>query len=257
MVTNNEIVSALKKVESSYPHALQQLLDDNRTRIVWQISEVARLVPRGSVLLDLGGGIVPFLPTCQLLGYETVIADDYSDGFYADKGIDRILEEYQSRGGRLIEGDIFSAEFAEKLPTEMHLATSHDSLEHWHESPKDLFHRLWDRLSSDDGVLWLGAPNSANLRKRIAAPLGKAKWSAMKDWYEVPGPFRGHVREPDVEDFAYIANDVGAKRFEVVGRNWLAYRHPNTKIRSNAKVIDKVLQRRASLCSDLYLYAWK
>jgi hypothetical protein len=39
-------------------------------------------------------------------------------------------------------------------------------------------------------------------------PLAYGEWSSMSDWYETP-EFRGHVREPDVEDLRYIAHDIG------------------------------------------------
>ena len=73
-----------------------------------------------------------------------------------------------------------------------------------------------------DGLFVLGVPNRVNLRKRVFVPFGYGKWSSMKDWYESP-VFRGHVREPDVDDLRYIARDLHLRDWQVFGRNWLGY----------------------------------
>jgi hypothetical protein len=79
-------------------------------------------------------------------------------------------------------------------------------MEHWHHSPKALFGQLM-RALRPGGLFFLGVPNCVNLRKRLMVPLGRGKWSPMGDWYEQP-VFRGHVREPDVDDLWYIARDL-------------------------------------------------
>ena len=69
----------------------------------------------------------------------------------------------------------------------------------------------------------------------------------MAHWYE-PELFRGHVREPDVDDLRYIARDMGledvvvAKGAEVVGRFncrgrflFLLWNHPTGKDLENAR----------------------
>ena len=63
------------------------------------------------------------------------------------------------------------------------------------------------------------------------------------------------------EDFRdiirYIARDIGASKYKIVGRNWLGYYHPNKVIQKVAPAIDMLLRPFPSLCSDIYLYAWK
>jgi hypothetical protein len=94
------------------------------------------------------------------------------------------------------------------------------------------------------------------MRKRITVPLGIGKWSSIQEWYEA-NKFRGHVREPDVSDLEYIANDIGLTEVKIYGRNWLGYHHKNAIIRFVTSVTDFFLQLRPSLCSDIYLVGRK
>ena len=68
--------------------------------------------------------------------------------------------------------------------------------------------------------------------------------------------FRGHVREPDVEDLHYIARDMQLAQVEIFGRNWAGYLGGRA-VRTLTRLLDPLLQRRPSLCSDLYLVGRK
>jgi hypothetical protein len=95
-----------------------------------------------------------------------------------------------------------------------------------------------------------------NIRKRITIPLGMGKWSPMTEWYEAE-VFRGHVREPDVGDLRYIAEDLGLIDTKVMGRNWLGYESRFGWVRSLTPLADQLLRLFPSLCSDLYLIGRK
>ena len=135
------------------------------------------------------------------------------------------------------------------------IITTFDSMEHWHHSPKRLFHDVLKKLKAD-GVFVLSVPNCVNMRKRITVPLGIGKWSQMQDWYEADR-FRGHVREPDVNDLMYIAKDMGSQMLKVLGRNWLGYYSTNSVIRLATRFMDYPLRVRPQLCSDIYLIGRK
>jgi SAM-dependent methyltransferase len=129
--------------------------------------------------------------------------------------------------------------------------TSFDSMEHWHASPKALF-RQCRRALRPGGLFLLGAPNCVNLRKRISVPLGRGKWTSMNDWYESP-VFRGHVREPDIEDLRYIGRDIELTNVQILGRNWQGYSHASRLLRTLTPIFDGPLRLFPGLCSDIYL----
>jgi hypothetical protein len=102
----------------------------------------------------------------------------------------------------------------------------------------------------------IGVPNCVNLRKRLTVPFGHGKWSSMASWYDEP-EFTSHVREPDVDDLAVIARDLGLEQFRIVGRNWSGHASSSRVIRAAARLSDHLLRLRPSLCSDLYLIGRK
>jgi SAM-dependent methyltransferase len=106
-------------------------------------------------------------------------------------------------------------------PETIDVFTIFDSMEHWHHSPKPVFGAVM-RALRPGGLFVLSGPNCANLRKRITLLFGRGKWSAMHDWYDAPR-FRGHVREPDVEDLRYIARDMDLTQVRILGRNWAGW----------------------------------
>jgi hypothetical protein len=124
-------------------------------------------------------------------------------------------------------------------------------MEHWHHSPKKIFHsiKLWLK---HNGLFVLGVPNCVNLRKRLTIPFGYGKWTSMKEWYEKE-EFRGHVREPDVDDLLYIAKDMDLKNVEILGRNLVSCRSDKRMVRFATIIFGYLLQLRPSLCGDIYM----
>lgn len=238
-----------------YPETYRPILRANRSRLIWQVEMVLKHVPPGGELLDIGAGIVPFMLLCARRGYTCTIVDDLADNTYDNDDTRTVLALFADAGIKVVTGDAFSDSQGEFADKSFNLVTSHDSLEHWHNSPKTLLHQLWGQMMPN-GLLWIGVPNCVNLRKRITVPFGYNKWSTMADWYEEP-MFRGHVREPDVDDLRYIARDLGARKVEILGKNWLGYRHPSPMIRRITPFIDRIMQLKPSVCTDLNLFAWK
>ncbi len=254
MKISQEVIETTKKIESLYPSEFDWLLNDNRTRMLWQIQTVVDNVKKGGNLVDIGGGIVPFMRVCQEMGYQTTIIDDFSDQMYQTPASETVLSDFRNAGMNILDGDAFSMDL-DVIDGPIDMITSHDSMEHWHCSPKKMFHTLWEKTSKG-GFMFIGVPNCVNLRKRLTVPFGIGKWSGMDVWYEEP-VFRGHVREPDTGDLAYIAKDLDASNYKIVGQNWMGYRNSRPAIRAITPFVDKILQIRPSLCSDIYLFAWK
>jgi hypothetical protein len=130
-----------------------------------------------------------------------------------------------------------------------------DCLEHLHHSPKKMLTDCVTALKPG-GLLFLGVPNCVNLRKRLTVPLGIGKWSRMEEWYD-SGKFRGHVREPDVDDLRYIAKSLGLHNVKIIGMNWLGYESQFPLVRLLVPFADRLLQLRPSLCANIYLLGTK
>lgn len=251
VIALDEIGEEFDRLASLYSGGLRDIVTVNRSRIVWQASVVQQHAPPGSLVVDLGGGVVPFTALCAHMGFGAVVVDDFGDNTYDDSA--EALKMLEREGVEVRSQDLFAGDFS--LPEDIGMVTCHDSMEHWHNSPKDLLHNAYEALVPN-GSIWIGVPNAANLRKRLTVPFGKAAWSTMQDWYEEP-VFRGHVREPLVRDLEYISSDLGAGRHEIFGKNWIGYRHPKPAVRTVIPYVDGLLQKRPSLCSDIYLLKYK
>jgi hypothetical protein len=74
----------------------------------------------------------------------------------------------------------------------------------------------------------------------------------MADWYEQE-IFRGHVREPDVDDLKYIAKDMQLDNVKILGRNWVGYANKNSVVRKLTRFVDKPMRMFPNICGDIYL----
>lgn len=243
----SRLTEELFRIRELYPSTLHSYIDNNFARFIFQAEVALSLTQPGDILLDVGAGYSPFAPLCSSMGLRTYIIDDFCDPMHKEDGALEVLERL---GVNVLSGNIFTYPWP-FTASELGIITSFDSLEHWHQSPKTLLHTLAAFLRPG-GSLWIGVPNCVNLRKRMTVPFGFGKWSSMSDWYESP-EFRGHVREPDVDDLKYIARDIGCASPKIIGKNWLGYRSPNRLIQGLTPFVDRLLQLNPALCSDIYV----
>ena len=78
----------------------------------------------------------------------------------------------------------------------------------------------------------------------------------MDEW-DMYEKFIGHVREPVVSDYLFIARDLELTSQTIIGRNWLGLSKTPKGIKTLARPFDKFLQCFPSLCSDIYLIGTK
>ena len=244
-----EIKSVLIQAIDHYPDNLQAAQYADIERMAFHIKLVVDEKGTEGSLCDIGGGIGLFSIGCAALGMKVTLIDDFGDKI--NKEFDSaIFTAHTKYGVQVISKDVIAGSL--DFPKDSFDAvTSFDSMEHWHHSPKRLFHQVISWLKPG-GLFVLGVPNSVNLRKRISVPFGAGKWSQMREWYDTE-VFRGHVREPDVDDLKYIAMDMHLTEYEILGRNWLGYGSKFRLVRMSIPYVDHVLRRRPSLCSDIYL----
>jgi SAM-dependent methyltransferase len=179
-----------------------------------------------------------------------VVIDDFADPVNRELS-DSPFVVHKKFGARVISKDVIRDGVAD-LEQQFDVVTTFGSMEHWHHSPKKLFYQVRHSLLKPGGRFVLGVPNCVNLRKRISVPFGIGKWSQMSDWYE-ESSFRGHVREPDVDDLLYIARDMSLTNLRIIGRNWLAYDSRFSLVRKLAPFVDPPLRFFPKLCADIYL----
>lgn len=248
------VETLLSEIAAAYPSAqVDGQLRDVR-RIAFHIGLVADIVPPVGTVADIGGGLGLFSPGCAALGFKSILVDDFRDRGNVEIADDVLARVHGRYGVEVVSRDVV-ADGLDFGPETLDAVTTFDSIEHWHHSPKPALHQMMAALKQD-GLLIVGVPNRANLRKRISVPFGYGKWSRMSDWYEEK-TFRGHVREPDVDDLRYIARDLRLKDARIIGRNWLGYDHRSAVIRGLAPVADHPLRLFPALCSDLYLVGRK
>jgi SAM-dependent methyltransferase len=243
--------SVLKQVALSYPlnARADQVQDIPRVAFNIRLALNGRN-PAGVAICDIGGGVGLFSPGCAALGMKALLIDDFGDPVNKQLG-DSPFVVHERYGVRIQPRDVIAEGVAE-IGERFDVVTTFDSMEHWHNSPKAVFQQVRQLLLKPGGRFVLGVPNCVNLRKRITIPLGVGKWSQMSDWYKQP-VFRGHVREPDVDDLLYIAKDMSLKEVQIVGRNWLGFRSRFRISRWGTRIADVPLQQFPSLCSDIYL----
>lgn len=255
-IATERLKSVLRELVCRYPVALREAQERDIRRIAFHVRLALRCLEvsgrdlANSSVMDIGGGIGLFSLACKALGFRRVVlVDDFRDPVNEDVGHE-VLDIHKGVGVEVFARDVLN-EGLEGVGEGFDIITLFDTIEHWHHSPKRVLHDAVQRLVPS-GWLIIGVPNCVNLRKRITVPLGYGKWTRMEDWYERE-QFRGHVREPDVDDLLYIARDLRLKRERIIGRNWAGCSSASRLIRLAAFLADPLLRLSASLCSDLYL----
>ncbi len=259
----------LQDLAHQFPEALVDAQIRDIPRVAFELQLVAQRSGVDTSLCDIGSGVGLFPAACAKLGMRVTMIDDFEHPFGSDGSArafpdapdsvnyemaQTALELHRSLGIAVEKRDPLTEGFG--LPSQsVDVVTTFDSMEHWHRSPKRLFASVMNSLVPG-GLFVLGGPNSVNLRKRLTIPFGYGKWSQMAHWYETEA-FRGHVREPDVEDLLYIARDMRLTDVEILGRNWAGFASDDRKIRLATALADRLLRLRPSLCSDVYLVGRK
>ncbi len=251
-----KIAVELQKVAARYPAPMVAHQMADIPRIAYNISLALPTAKplKQATICDIGGGIGLFSLGCAAIGFGRVIlVDDFSDPINQEVG-DNIFSLYRDYGVKVVSRDVIANGLG-NLNESLDAVTSFDSMEHWHHSPKRLFHELLAAMNPEARFV-LGIPNCVNLRKRLTGLVGRNKWSAMEHWYE-PDVFRGHVREPDVQDLLYIANDLKLKDVRIYGRNWQGDFSKHKMVRIATRLVDQLIRFNPGLCAAIYLVGTK
>lgn len=205
-------------------------------------------------VIDVGGGWGIFAATCAALGMNTILLDDFGDVGKSNLQDPRhtLPSDF---GFSVMQRDILSDDSLDMPSESIDAITTFDMLEHLHHSPKGFLHNCM-RILRPNGILFIGVPNCVNLRKRLSIPFGRGAWSHFSEWYE-PKVFRGHVREPDIQDLKRIAQDLLLSDYQIFGKNWQGIGNPSRIIRVGTKISNKIISYFPSICADIYLLGFK
>ena len=225
-----DLKKLLVEVAFDYPSESRRYALGEIERTAFHLEIVRQKKGTNIAICDVGGSINPFAVACAALGMKSTLIDKF------DLNYEHVLNSvHRVYGVEVIECDVVTEPL--RLPAgSLDVATSFDSIEHWHGSPKPTLHALRSAMKPG-GLFLIGVPNCVNMRKRITVPFGYGKWCSTEDWYEAP-VFRSHVHEPDVDDLRYIAKDLGLKDVTIFGRNWLGHGNPNKFVRAATRIFD-------------------
>ena len=250
-----DFAAILESVVSQYPQANGPGQRMQIGRMSYEMSLFVPYVPAGGRVCDLGGGWGTVALGCAAAGLKAVLVDDYRDpGFSDEETVAAMQALYKKYGVEVISRDLVK-EGLDFPEGSLDALSCFDTIEHWHGSPKRTLHDAI-RALKPGGRFVMATPNCVNLRKRITVPFGRGRWSELSVWYDNE-VFRGHVREPDVSDLRFIANDLGLKDVRIIGRNWNGYYAERRLVRVLTRIFDSALRLKPSLCSDLYLTGFK
>lgn len=253
------LLPPLEKIRKVLLEVSRQYPDDLKDAELAQVDRYAYHVGlvyiHGGKLIDIGSGIGAFPMICQSLGMEVTIVDDFQDDVNFSYNNDAILSVHRSYGVEVFNADALKVTLPFGGGT-IDCISTFDSIEHWHHSPKQLFEEV-TRVLKPGGRFVIGAPNAVNLLKRIRVLLGKSNYVSWKEFYYNGNPFRGHVREPILQDLLDSMTWNGLKPVACFGKNWMAidkYREFRTWFGKQAL---KTLETFPTLCSDLYVVGVK
>ena len=221
----------------------------------------------GKFLVDLGCGLSLFGLLCRMYGPEVACVDDFGGGGGIAPGGVNVLPPVLDWARTTHGIKVHSMDFIEQpLPFgsgTVDWVTCFHSLEHWHHSPRRLFSEIL-RILKPGGSLILATPNAANLRKRLFLLWGKSNFPELQEWYREGDPvFRGHVREPVLQDLEDLMQWNGLRVTDRQGRNFIGGDSlalsflPKPIVHFLARSSEGFLQLFPTLCSDLHVVGQK
>lgn len=203
-------------------------------------------LPAGGIVADIGGGWGALCMALAAQGYKPILVDDYGDS--AVSASDHRYEMLRRLGVEVQKKD--ATQEAAFAPNSLDGVTCIAMLEHMHHSPKPWLLKLVEALKPG-GVMMIGGPNCAHILKRIRAVLGKTAWTPLDSWWR-PLEFRGHVREPNAQEYITMLQDLGLQKIILHARNNEGYHAASKLKRLTCQIFDYPLRLRPNLCSDIY-----
>lgn len=238
----------------------------DRLTFYCSLAAIDAVAERGGRIMDLGPGLTPFGALLRLLGGQVTLVDDFGGGGCVDRQSPGEARAVLARlrddlGLEVVEQDLLSTPLP-AADASIDVVTSFHCFEHLHHSPRFLMSEI-RRVLRPGGRFVVGTPNAVNLRKRVSVLLGRTNLGQLEEWYYEGTPYRGHVREPVVDDLERLCRWNGLTVEKIVGANFLGRnssrfeRVPRPMRPLALFVMRRVLPRWPALCSDIHVVAVK
>jgi SAM-dependent methyltransferase len=188
--------------------------DGNHHSLQTRTREVAarflRWCPPPATVADLGTGRALLPGVLTALGYRAYGVDDYGDPVH-DAATMGLIERFSEEARFQLVQEKIEA-FVPDRPLEG--ASLMDVIEHLHDSPRGLLNHIGTILKPG-GLLAIVMPSSVNLRKRLDVLRGRTNYPPVRQFFEAPVPWRGHVREYTPSETGDLLHLAGFEVLEV------------------------------------------
>jgi SAM-dependent methyltransferase len=201
--------SAIDRVFQRFPFRDR----DNRSiraRTLEVATRFLSLRPPPATVADLGTGQALLPGVLAALGYEAIGVDDYRDPVH-DLETVRLIEKFADEAGFQLVTEKIEA-FVPDRP--LGAVSLMDVIEHLHDSPRGLLNHVRSVLEPG-GLVAVVMPSSVNLRKRLDVLRGKTNYPPLRQFFEAPAPWRGHVREYTPSETGELLGLAGFEVLEV------------------------------------------
>ena len=159
-IDTEKIDQTIQNVKDTFP--FQGYLEGSTDCYKSIINSVAKTLPLGSKILDLGCGPAEKPAILQKLGFDCTGYDDMSDEWHnIDNNKEKILNFAKLSGVKYVVSSNKNPEF-EKESFDMLM--SNDMLEHLHDSPRVILNDFLEYVKPG-GFLFITVPNAVNIRK--------------------------------------------------------------------------------------------
>ena len=183
----------------------------NTQRILDIFATVTKYVSKGKKLLDIGCGSCSIVAAISNADYECHACDDFQDPWHLDDDNYKKIKRY----AEINNISLTKMDLSEGLPYSdfsFDAVLLIDVLEHLHNSPKKILAEM-SRVLKPGGYVFIGTPNSANLRKRIHLLLGGTNYPSLEQFYFSGDKWRGHIREYTPDEVLWL---LSAGNFELI-----------------------------------------
>lgn len=203
---------AWQDVRKIFP--FEGMMEETRESTFNIVRTLARHLPPGARVLDLGTGPCEKPAVARAFGFACAATDDHQDAWYQIGDNREKIHAFARQAG--VE---FRTSDGKSVPFEkgaFDCAMMHDVLEHLHDSPREMLNDLLECVKPE-GLFFTTVPNAGNVRKRLAVLAGGTNHPPFRHYYWYPGPWRGHVREYVRADLRALAGFLGLEILELRG----------------------------------------